>query len=88
MDIRGHDGVIYKGRIDAGKLPTVDMQKKNTVVLLTPPPPSAPPQRQRSDLNLPSPHHQTSLVGEQNPNNISTTIPNFEPNLPREETFT
>jgi len=87
VDIRGHDGVIYKGRIDAGKLPTVDMQKKNSVVLLTPTP-SAPPQRQRPDVNPPSAHRQTSLTSEQNANNISTIIPNFEPNLPREETFT
>ncbi|CAF4173339.1 unnamed protein product, partial [Rotaria magnacalcarata] len=33
VDIKGHDGVIYKGRIDADKLPSVEIHKKNSVVL-------------------------------------------------------
>jgi hypothetical protein len=78
VDIKGHDGVIYKGRIDAGRLPTVDMQKKNSVVLLAPP----SPQRYRSDS------HPMSANNDQRPNGISPIIPNLEPTLTRENTFT
>jgi len=85
IDIKGHDGVIYKGRIDAGRLPTVDMQKKNSVVLLAPP----PPHKQRSDLHpMSAPAHQSFASNDQERNGISTAIPNLEPSLPREETFT
>ncbi len=84
VDIKGHDGVIYKGRIDAGKLPTVDMQKKNSVVLLAPP----PPQRQRSDMHPMSAPPQTSLIVDQEQNETSTAIPHIESSLSREETFT
>ncbi|CAF0931475.1 unnamed protein product [Rotaria sp. Silwood1] len=88
VDIKGHDGVIYKGRIDVSNLPTVDMQKKNSVVLLAPP----PPQRTRSDSHPKSaPHqiHSGSFVNnDQEANGISPIIPNLEPALPREENFT
>jgi hypothetical protein len=66
------------------KLPTVDMQKKNSVVLLGP----SPPQRPRSDIHPLSVHHQSSVVNDQEPNGISSIIPNLEPALPREQTFT
>jgi hypothetical protein len=83
VDIKGHDGVIYKGRIDAGKLPTVDMQKKNSVVLL-----SAPPsQRPRSDIHPMSAPNQQSIINDHEQNAASIVIPNLEPSLPREETF-
>lgn len=77
--------MIYKGRIDAAKLPTVDMQKKNSVVLLAPP----LPQRSRSDVHPMSAPHQSSIVNGHENNETSThAIPNLEPSLPREETFT
>ncbi len=82
VDIKGHDGVIYKGRIDVDKLPAVDMHKKNSVVLLAPP----PGQRSRLDAH---PQHQHDLSGnDQERNGLSPFIPNLEPALPREESFT
>jgi hypothetical protein len=72
VDIKGHDGVIYKGRIDVGKLPTVDMQKKNSVVVFAPP----QSQRPRSDINLISAPHQSSVTIDE------------EHAIPREQTFT
>ncbi|CAF0805235.1 unnamed protein product [Adineta steineri] len=89
IDIKGHDGVIYKGRIDVNKLPAVDMQKKTSVALLAP----SPPQRLRSDLHPTSAHYQHNNHGsfamnEQEPNGMSPSIPNIEPAYPREETFT
>ena len=84
MDIKGHDGVIYKGRITVDKLPALDLHKKNSVVLLAPPPPLL---RSRSD-----PHHQSqtreSPGNDQDRNSVSPTIPNLEPIIPREESFT
>ena len=70
------------------KLPAVDMQKKTSVALLTP----APPQRLRSDSH-PSPYRHTMNHGsfadnDQELNGVSPVIPNLEPALPREETFT
>jgi hypothetical protein len=85
VDIKGHDGVIYKGRIDADKLPAVDVHKKNSTVLL------APPQRSRLDTHLFPIHHQYQheLSGnDQEQNGLSPLIPNLEPALPREESFT
>ncbi len=66
-----------------GRLPTVDMQKKNSVVLLAP----QTPQRPRSDVHPMSVHHQSSVNNNQEANGISAIIPNFEPALPREQTF-
>ena len=87
VDIKGHDGVIYKGRIDAGKLPAVDMHKKNSVVLLTP----ALPQRPRSESHPRSAHYshapELSTV-EQRTDGLTHIIPNLEPAVPREESFT
>ena len=88
VDIKGHDGVIYKGRIDAGKLPAVDLHKKNSVVLLTPAP---PPLRPRSESHPRSAHYQNHpdlSAHDQRVNDVTHIIPNLEPALPREETFT
>ena len=97
IDIKGHDGVIYKGRIDVEKLPAVDLHKKSNTVLLAPP---APPARSRLDAPITHPpthsptqhyHHLTlpDLTGNQSDrNDLSSPIPNLEPSLPREESFT
>lgn len=87
VDIKGHDGVIYKGRIDAEKLPAVDLHKKNSVVLLTP----GPQQRPRSESHPRSAHHPHSTnptTHEQKTDGVTHVIPNLEPAPPREETFT
>ncbi|CAF0937249.1 unnamed protein product [Adineta steineri] len=87
VDIKGQDGMIYKGRISVDKLPSVDLHKKNSVVLLAPP----PLLRSRSDSHpLPSPHqHQRDSFGnDQERNSLSPTIPNLEPIIPRETSFT
>ncbi|CAF1188761.1 unnamed protein product [Adineta steineri] len=87
VDIKGQDGMIYKGRITVDKLPSVDLHKKNSVVLLAPP----PLLRSRSDSHpLPSPHqHQRDSFGnDQERNSLSPTIPNLEPIIPRETSFT
>ncbi len=80
--------MIYKGRIDVTKLPTVDMQKKTSIALLA----ASPPQRSRSDSRPTSVHQQNHhglfVNNIQEPNGISPTIPNIEPALPREGTFT
>jgi hypothetical protein len=84
VDIKGHDGVIYKGRLDADKLPAVNINKKNSVVLLAP-----PGQRSRLDSLPMSTHHQRELTGnDQERNGLSSFISNIEPALPREESFT
>jgi hypothetical protein len=83
VDIKGHDGVIYKGRIDVDKLPIVDMHKKNSVVLLAPP----PMPRSRSDSHSFPVHHQNQHELSLN-DGISPVIPNLEPLLPREDSFT
>ncbi|CAF3971015.1 unnamed protein product [Rotaria magnacalcarata] len=88
VDIKGQDGIIYKGRIDVGNLPTVDMQKKNSVVILAP----VPPQRSRSDLipksAPPQRHHESFVLNhDQEENGISPIIPNLEPALPRDDNF-
>jgi len=83
VDIKGHDGVIYKGRIDVDKLPIVDMHKKNSVVLLAPP----PMPRSRSDSHSMPVLHQNQHEPSIN-DGISPVIPNLEPLLPREESFT
>lgn len=95
IDIKGHDGVIYKGRIDVEKLPAVDLHKKSNTVLLASP---APPARSRLDapVTIPSTHFQhhhhltlPDLTGNQSDrNDLSPPIPNLEPSLPREESFT
>ncbi|CAF0787256.1 unnamed protein product [Rotaria sordida] len=87
VDIKGHDGVIYKGRIDVDKLPTVDIHKKNSVVLRS----SFPPSKSRTDSHSTPAHyqHQHELSGNDHERNeISPVVPNFEPILPREESFT
>ncbi|CAF3569121.1 unnamed protein product [Rotaria sordida] len=87
VDIKGHDGVIYKGRIDVDKLPTVDIHKKNSVVLRS----SFPPSKSRTDSHSTPAHyqHQHELSGNDHElNEISPVVPNFEPILPREESFT
>lgn len=86
VDIKGHDGVIYKGRISVDKLPSVDLHKKNSVVLLAPP----PLVRSRSESQPISSHHQQreSPGNEQERNGLSPLFPNLEPIVPREESFT
>ena len=87
IDIKGQDGVIYKGRLNADKLPLLDIHKKNSVVLLAPP----PLQRNRSDSHpIPSPNqHQREISGnEQDRSRLSPVIPNLEPIIPRETSFT
>jgi hypothetical protein len=59
------------------------MQKKNSVVLLAPP----PLQRPRSEIHPMSAPPQ-SINNEQEQNATSTIIPNPEPNISREQTFT
>ncbi|UJR21321.1 hypothetical protein I4U23_024412 [Adineta vaga] len=93
VDIKGHDGVIYKGRITVDKLPSVDLHKKNSIILLAPPPPLL---RTRSDSHpLLSPHHHQQQQqhreysgNDQDRNILSPIIPNLEPIIPREESFT
>ena len=72
IDIKGHDGVLYKGRINVGKLPTINMQKKNAVAFPASQLPSPPP-RSHPDPTADDTTH---------------SIPNLEPALPRERTFT
>jgi hypothetical protein len=59
------------------------MQKKNSVVLLAPP----SLQRPRSEIHPMSAPPQ-SINNEPERTATSTIIPNPEPNLPHEETFT
>jgi hypothetical protein len=83
VDIKGHDGVIYKGRIDVDKLPAVDIHKKKSMVLLAP----LPAQRSRLDTHSFSNQHE--LSGNDIELNVtSPMIPNLDPALPREESFT
>ena len=85
MDIKGHDGVIYKGRLDVDKLPTVDIPKKKSMVLLAP----LPGQRSRLDNHTNRTNNQHDLSGNDIELNVgSPIIPNIEPSLPREESFT
>ncbi len=84
MDIKGHDGVIYKGRIDVDKLPTVDLPKKKSMVLLAP----LPAQRSRLESHT-NRNNQHDLSGNDIELRIgSPIVPNIEPALPREESFT
>jgi len=87
VDIKGQDGVIYKGRLNVDKLPSLDIHKKNSVVLLAPP----PFQRSRSDshpITTPSQHQRALSGNEQERNSLSPIVPNLEPVIPREESFT
>jgi len=87
VDIKGHDGVIYKGRLDVDKLPAVDLHKKNANSLLGPPP--APSQRSRLDTHLFPGYSQQrdSSSNEPERHSASPIIPNLEPILPREESL-
>jgi hypothetical protein len=76
VDIKGHDGVIYKGRIDADKLPTIDLHKKNSNV-----------SSQRSRLDVTQSQRELPRH-DQERNGITSLIPNLEPVAPREESFT
>ncbi len=76
--------MIYKGRLNADKLPSLDIHKKNSIVLLAPP----PFQRPRSDshpLTTPSQHQRELSGNEQERNGL---VPNLQPAVPREESFT
>jgi hypothetical protein len=87
VDIKGQDGVIYKGRIDVDKLPAVDVHKKKSMVVLAP----LPAQRSRLETHsIPSFHQrQRDLSGNDIELNVrSPIVPNLEPALPREESFT
>lgn len=87
VDIKGYDGIIYKGRIDVDNLPTVDMQKKNSVVLLGP----APPQKSRSDLHPRSApqqrRHEPFVNHSQEVTSRSPIIPTIETTISGEENF-
>lgn len=75
--------MIYKGRIDVDKLPAVDLHKKNSL--------HVPPQLQRSNLDshlFPMQHQNQSGNDHEQQNGLSSFIPNLEPALPREESFT
>ena len=76
--------MIYKGRIDADKLPAVDMNKKNSVVLL------APPGKDLVWILIQCQFIINHLLtgNDQERNGLSPIIPNIEPALPREESFT
>ena len=92
VDIKGHDGVIYKGRIDVERLPALDMHKKTSVVLLAPPPPPPPPPpRSRTDAHDAHVHQHNArdMLGNHHEREAaSPVIPNLEPILPREESYT
>lgn len=88
VDIKGHDGVIYKGRIDAGKLPAVDLQKKGSVVLLTPGPPTQRPRSESHPRSTYMPSQAESMNNDRKLEPIPHIVPNMEPAMPREETFT
>ena len=87
MDIKGHDGVIYKGRIETDKLPAVEQHKKSSMSFLAPPltksrldshpiPPIQPQQQQREPT-----------INDSERSDGSTLFPNLQPALPREESF-
>lgn len=80
--------MIYKGRMNTDKLPSLDVHKKHSVVLLAPPP---LPQRPRSGSNpitSPQQYRRRSSGNEHERSRLSPTIPNLEPIVPREESFT
>jgi hypothetical protein len=80
--------VIYKGRIDVDKLPAVGPHKKASSLLLAPPP---EPHKSNLDSHLIPIHqqHQRDLSDDnQERNGLSSLVPNLEPALPREESFT
>jgi hypothetical protein len=90
VDIKGHDGVIHNGRIDMEKLPALDIHKKTSVVLLAPPP-QPPPPRSRTDAHDSHVHHHSArdMLGNHHEREAaSPMIPNLEPILPREASFT
>ena len=88
VDIKGHDGVIYKGRIEVEKLPAVDSHKKSSMGLLAPPLPKS-----RLDVH-PIPPIQSQQQGRETTvidserSDGSPMFPNLQPALPREESFT
>ncbi|CAF3084645.1 unnamed protein product [Rotaria socialis] len=87
VDIKGHDGVIYKGRIDADKLPSVDLHKKHSVVLRA----SFPQPKSRTEshqIPIHYHHQHESPNNDLDRNDESPLIPNLEPSLPREESYT
>ena len=89
MDIKGHDGVIYRGRIDGDKLPAVDLHRKHSTVSLAPPLPPLPRPRLDSHPGPAFPTHQTELPGNDPERSVlSPMFPNLEPAMPREESFT
>lgn len=88
MDIKGHDGVIYKGRLDVEKLPAVEQHKKNSMNLLTS---SLPKSRLESQPIPPiqsQPQAREMTVADSERSGGSPMFPNLQPVLPREESFT
>ena len=87
VDIKGHDGVIYKGRIDVEKLPAVDSHKKSSMSLLAPPLPKS-----RLDVHpippIQSQQARETTVIDSERSDGSPMFPNLQPVLPREESFT
>lgn len=85
IDIKGHDGVIYKGRIDADKLPSVDLHKKQSVVVRA----TFPAPKSRTETHLIPTHYPHDLSGnDRNRNDMTPPIPNLQPIQPREESYT
>lgn len=86
MDIKGHDGVIYKGRIETDKLPAVEQHKKTSTSFLAP-----PLTKSRLDSH-PIPPIQSQqrepTINDSERGDGSPMFPNLQPALPREESFT
>lgn len=89
MDIKGHDGVIYKGRIDGDKLPAVEQHKKTSMSFLAPPLPKSRLDSHPIPPIQPQPQAQQRepTINDSERSDGSPLFPNLQPALPREESF-